>query len=176
MRRFPATGPECLCSRAMPGRIPSQRSRSLSRPVEEEAMITSRLLRLAVAGLVVAGFAFPARADHRHYVINIHDSGAATGGIFVDQGDVSEGVLLHEGTLTHVECAELVAGREGFHNFYARAVSLGGGVRWYVKIVDIREGIGSAMSGFARSQTSPDNCGAAGIVPLTPTNYINSGG
>jgi hypothetical protein len=125
--------------------------------------------RAATVMALFAGLAWPARADAtKGYFVNVHDPTNTTGGIFIAQGDVNEGVLLHEGTPSRFECAELVEERTGSYTFYARAVKVPySDPPWYIKVASLYEGVGSAMGGIARSQTSPDHCGAAGVVAGT---------
>ncbi len=96
--------------------------------------------------------------------------GAASGGTYVPQDYVNPGVIVHEGTVARFVCVELVETREGFTTMYA-AATIPNGLRWYLKIVDIPEGLGSAMVGFTNIDYGGDHCGAGGIVP---TNSVST--
>ena len=130
-----------------------------------------RLLLTLVLLVSSLGIAFADQPHTSYIAFNDPEPGATSGGIYFPQDYVNPGVLVHEGTLARFVCVELVETREGFTTVYA-AATIPNGHRWHLKIVDLPEGLGSAMAGVTDSETSLDHCGAGAIVPTHSVNTL----
>lgn len=126
------------------------------------------LLTLALASCF--GVAFAGQQDATYITFSGQGADATTEGIYVPQDYTNPGVLIHNGTVARFVCVELVQTREGFTTMYARA-TIQGGPRLTMKIVDIPEGSGSAVAGFAPDSLA-DHCGADRIAPTHPVTTL----